>query len=84
MNKYKIGNNSFIKANKIKIDDTVVIGDNVQIVCDEISIGFNSYIGNNIKINCKKFLHLQKSSAKVDRLVYSGEPCLMTILAEEF
>ena len=55
MNKYKIGNNSFIKANKINIDDSVVIGDNVQITCDEISIGFNSYVGNNIKINCKKF-----------------------------
>ena len=49
----KLGKNSFIKANKINIDDSVIIGDNVEIVCDEISIGFNSYVGDNIKINCK-------------------------------
>jgi acetyltransferase-like isoleucine patch superfamily enzyme len=55
MNNYKLGKNSFIKANKINIDDSVIIGDNVEIVCDEISIGFNSYVGDNIKINCKKF-----------------------------
>ena len=39
MNKYKIGKNSFIKANRINIDDNVVIGDNVQMVCDEINLG---------------------------------------------
>ena len=55
MNNYKLGKNSFIKANKINIDDDVVIGDNVQITCDEISIGEHSFLGNNIKINCKKF-----------------------------
>ena len=54
MNKYKIGKNSSIKANKINIDDNVVIGDNVQIVCDEINLGKHSFIGNNVKINCKK------------------------------
>ena len=55
MNNYKLGKNSFIKANKINIDDTVVIGYNVQIICDEISMGEHSFLGNNIKINCKKF-----------------------------
>ena len=39
MNKYKIGNNSCIKANHIDIHESVEIGDNVHIYCDTVKIG---------------------------------------------
>jgi acetyltransferase-like isoleucine patch superfamily enzyme len=53
MKNYKLGKNSFIKANHIDIHESVVIGDNVQIHCDSIKIGEFGKIGNDVKINCK-------------------------------
>ena len=54
MTKYKIGNNSSIKANEIEIDGTAVIGNNVVIECDKIRIGKFSIIKDNVKIQCKE------------------------------
>tara|TARA_R110000851_G_scaffold1603_1_gene6224 strand:+ start:70 stop:912 length:843 start_codon:yes stop_codon:yes gene_type:complete len=54
MRKYKIGNNSSIKANEIEIDGTAVIGNNVVIECDRIRIGKFSIIKDNVKIQCKE------------------------------
>ena len=43
---YKIGKNSKVIANKIDIDDSVIIGDNVFIECDTIKIGKFSKISD--------------------------------------